>query len=85
MPIGNLSSQIFANIYLDQLDQFIKHKLRVKYYFRYADDFIIVSSCREDLTLILGSIRVLKQSLPRHGNTYKIRLKLKHEQTNYLL
>ena len=42
VPIGNLTSQIFANIYLNELDQFVKHTLRVKHYFRYADDFIIV-------------------------------------------
>jgi len=37
-----VTSQIFANIYLNEFDQFIKHQLKVKYYFRYADDFIIV-------------------------------------------
>ncbi len=43
MPIGNLSSQLFANIYLNKLDQFVKHILRVKYYLRYCDDFVILS------------------------------------------
>ena len=43
IPLGNLTSQIFANIYLSQLDQFIKHKLKIKYYLRYADDFIILA------------------------------------------
>ena len=43
MPIGNLTSQLFANIYLNELDQFVKHELRVKYYARYTDDFVIVS------------------------------------------
>ena len=42
VPIGNITSQIFANIYLNELDWFIKRKLRVKNYFRYADDFVIV-------------------------------------------
>ena len=42
MPLGNLTSQLFANIYLDPLDKYIKHKLRVKYYLRYADDFVIL-------------------------------------------
>ena len=42
IPPGNLTSQIFANMYLNELDQFVKHKLRVKHYFRYADDFVIV-------------------------------------------
>ncbi|TSC87500.1 MAG: RNA-directed DNA polymerase [Microgenomates group bacterium Gr01-1014_7] len=43
IPLGNLTSQIFANIYMNELDQFIKHQLRVKYYIRYADDFIFLS------------------------------------------
>lgn len=43
MPIGNLTSQVFSNIYLNELDQFIKHELKVPYYFRYADDFILLS------------------------------------------
>ncbi len=42
LPIGNLTSQIFANIFLDKFDWFIKKQLKIKYYFRYADDFAIV-------------------------------------------
>ena len=44
IPIGNLTSQLFANIYLNELDHYVKQKLRVKYYLRYADDFIILST-----------------------------------------
>lgn len=43
LPLGNVTSQIFANIYLNELDQFIKQKLKIKYYLRYCDDFIIIS------------------------------------------
>lgn len=42
LPIGNLSSQFFANILLDSLDQFVKHRLRAPYYVRYVDDFILL-------------------------------------------
>lgn len=42
MPLGNLTSQFFANVYLNELDCFLKHKLRAKYYIRYVDDFIIL-------------------------------------------
>jgi len=42
MPIGNLTSQIFANIYLNELDRFVKHELKVKHYLRYGDDFILI-------------------------------------------
>ena len=44
LPLGNVTSQLFANIYLNELDLFIKHGLKIKYYLRYADDFIILSS-----------------------------------------
>jgi len=43
LPLGNITSQLFANIYLNELDKFIKHKLKIKYYIRYCDDFIILS------------------------------------------
>jgi len=49
MPIGNLTSQIFANIYLNELDRFVKHELKAKAYVRYGDDFIIVEPDRERL------------------------------------
>lgn len=49
MSIGNLTSQIFANIYLSPLDNFAKHTLREKYYFRYADDFLFLHTDRSHL------------------------------------
>jgi RNA-directed DNA polymerase len=42
LPIGNLSSQFFANVYLDALDQHVKHQLRARHYIRYVDDFILL-------------------------------------------
>jgi hypothetical protein len=42
LPIGNLTSQFFANVYMNALDQFVKHTLKVKYYLRYVDDLVIV-------------------------------------------
>lgn len=42
LPIGNLTSQFFANVYLNELDQFVKHVLKVKFYVRYVDDFVIL-------------------------------------------
>jgi len=42
LPIGNLSSQFFANIYLNNMDQFIKHQIGAKYYIRYVDDFVLL-------------------------------------------
>ncbi len=49
LPIGNLTSQFFANLYLDRLDQFVKHKLKAPYYIRYMDDFVLVSPEQEQL------------------------------------
>jgi len=49
IPIGNLSSQFFANVYLDQLDQFVKHRLRARRYLRYVDDFVLVHENRAQL------------------------------------
>jgi len=49
MPLGNLTSQFFANVYLHELDYFVKHKLKAKYYIRYVDDFVILHSSKEQL------------------------------------
>lgn len=49
VPIGNLTSQIFANIYMNELDHFVKFDLKEKYYFRYADDFIFLHEDRKYL------------------------------------
>ena len=51
MPLGNLTSQFFANVYLNELDYFIKHRLKVKFYIRYVDDFIILHNSKEQLVL----------------------------------
>ncbi len=44
LPIGNLSSQFFANVYLNELDQYAKHVLKIKYYARYVDDIVAIDS-----------------------------------------
>jgi RNA-directed DNA polymerase len=49
LPIGNLNSQFFANVYLNGLDQFVKHRLRCRHYIRYCDDFVLLSSDRDEL------------------------------------
>lgn len=57
IPIGNLTSQLFANIYLDELDQFVKHRLRVKYYIRYMDDFLILDYNKNKLREIKKQVQ----------------------------
>lgn len=74
MPLGNLTSQVFANIYLNELDQFIKHKLKEKYYIRYADDFLFLS---KDKKFLYGYIDKLKQFL-----TDKLELELHPNKIN---
>ena len=56
LPLGNVTSQLFANIYLNELDQFVKHRLKQKYYLRYCDDFVIVARQIEDLSKLIRPI-----------------------------
>ncbi len=56
LPIGNLTSQILANVYYNEADQYIKNELKVKYYYRYMDDSIILLKSKEDLKKIKQQI-----------------------------
>ncbi len=56
IPLGNLTSQLFANVYMNELDQFVKHDLRMKYYVRYADDFVFLSHDRSELSDCLSRV-----------------------------
>lgn len=76
LPLGNVTSQLFANIYLNELDQFIKHELKAKHYFRYCDDFVIVHTDRKFLEHAEGCIaQFLKEKLLLllHPNKVEIR------------
>ena len=57
-PIGNLTSQMFANIYMGEFDHFIKHSLHVKRYARYTDDFVVISTTKRTLELAAANARV---------------------------
>lgn len=61
LPIGNLTSQLFANIYLNRLDQFVKHELRVRWYGRYMDDFFIIHKDKEYLKKMKDEIQIFLQ------------------------
>ena len=64
IPIGNYTSQYYANIYLNELDHYIKDNLKVKYYLRYMDDFVILLPTKEECHIILNKIReFLKENL----------------------
>ena len=64
MPLGNLTSQFFANVYLNELDYFVKHSPKAKYYIRYVDDFVILHSSKEQLKIWKDKIqKFLKYNL----------------------
>lgn len=64
LPIGNYTSQMFANIYLNEIDQYIKHKLKIKFYFRYMDDSILFVKTKLEAKETLEKIKVfLKEKL----------------------
>jgi retron-type reverse transcriptase len=79
IPIGNLTSQLFSNIYLNELDQYIKQELKIKYYYRYVDDFIILSNSKKELHKYKQKIRYflkkkLNLDLPKKKcNIFKIK------------
>jgi len=66
LPLGNLTSQLLVNVYMNEFDQFVKHQLRQKHYIRYADDFVIMHPDR----------KVLIEILPRISHFLDIQLKL---------
>ena len=57
LPIGSLTSQIFANFYLNTFDHFIKHDLKIRYYGRFVDDFFLVHENKETLKALIPIIR----------------------------
>ncbi len=76
LPLGNLTSQLFVNIYMNEFDQFMKHTLNAKYYIRYADDFVILHQNRRWLEHILGKIHLfLREKLHLTLHPDKISIK----------
>lgn len=62
LPLGNLTSQLFSNVYMDVFDQWVKHDLKVKYYIRYADDFVFISDYKKYLESIVAKIQEFLQN-----------------------
>ncbi len=62
LPVGNLTSQFFANVYLNELDQFAKHTLKCRYYVRYCDDFLILHTSRQWLEEVRDKVRVFVET-----------------------
>ncbi|MDD2200498.1 MAG: RNA-directed DNA polymerase [Bacteroidales bacterium] len=62
LPIGNLTSQVFANFYMDSFDHYVKHDLKIRYYGRYVDDFVIVHEDKEYLRNLIPKLSEYLQS-----------------------
>lgn len=76
LPLGNLTSQLFVNICLNEFDQFVKHKMKEKYYIRYCDDFVIFSEDKKWLENVIFPIKIfLREKLKLELHPDKIHLK----------
>ncbi|OGI82933.1 hypothetical protein A3I95_03040 [Candidatus Nomurabacteria bacterium RIFCSPLOWO2_02_FULL_44_12] len=62
LPLGNLTSQLLVNVYMNEFDQFMKRELKVKYYIRYADDFVILNEDKGYLENLLPKINTYLNS-----------------------
>jgi len=56
LPLGNLTSQLFCNVYMNEFDQFVKHKLKATQYVRYADDFVFISNNKDRLLALVPQV-----------------------------
>jgi RNA-directed DNA polymerase len=61
LPLGNLTSQLLVNIYMNEFDQFVKHELKEKYYIRYADDFVFMSENKTHFEKLISKILLFLQ------------------------
>ncbi len=85
LPLGNVTSQLFANVYMNIFDQYIKHKLKIKYYVRYCDDFVIVSQEKKFLESIIPKIfEFLKTELELKLHPRKVEIRKLSQGIDFL-
>ena len=85
LPLGNLTSQLLANMYMHEFDMYLKQELRVKYYVRYADDFVILSDNRKYLEDILSKLgKFLKEKLHLTLHEHKVYIKTYDSGVDFL-
>ncbi|MCC6934380.1 MAG: group II intron reverse transcriptase domain-containing protein [Candidatus Yanofskybacteria bacterium] len=85
LPLGNVTSQLFANIYLNELDRFVKHDLGCRYYLRYCDDFLILSRNFSELGLCRDWIAgFLSSSLGLALHSDKVRIRKYSQGIDFL-
>ena len=83
LPLGNTLSQICANIYMNELDQYCKRKLGVKYYLRYADDIVIIAESKETAKQLLDEVVLfLRCNLKLEVNENKTKIFPIHQGVN---
>jgi len=85
LPLGNVTSQLFSNIYLNELDQYVKHILKVKCYVRYCDDFVIVSDSLKYLNEWVDNLKKFcKEKLFIEIHPNKISFQKSHQGVDFL-
>jgi len=85
LPLGNLTSQLLVNIYMHEFDIYVKQTLKVKYYIRYADDFVVLGSKREDLESVLIRMRqFLKEKLALELHPKKVTIETLSSGVDFL-
>lgn len=76
IPLGNLTSQLFANVYLHELDRYVKHELRIRHYVRYCDDFVMLTSSQSEALALAECVDMFLKNglkLQLHPNKVTVR------------
>ncbi len=85
LPLGNVTSQLFANIYLNELDWFIKRGLKIKFYLRYCDDFVILDKDKNNLLAIIPPLKIfLEEELKLKLHKRKIIIRKLNQGIDFL-
>lgn len=85
LPLGNLTSQLLVNIYMNEFDQYVKHRMKEKYYVRYADDFVFLSDNRDALLCLIPTIQdFLQERLKLELHPNKLFLKTLSSGVDFL-
>ncbi len=84
MPLGNMTSQFFANVYLNELDYFIKHVLKAGYYIRYVDDFVILHENKKVLVFYKEKIEKFLETLKLELHLQKSKIFSFYKGVNFL-
>jgi len=85
LPLGNLTSQLLVNIYMNEFDQFVKRTLKIKFYVRYADDFLFINCDKEYLIKLLPELeKFLEEKLKLAMHPKKVFLKTLNSGVDFL-